>query len=359
MGEQSFRIPDDFRALVRDVVAKLDFGDEPSQVVGPRAVEAECGHGGRVEGRDLFRFEYIANGGHARWELELRPQQLRDIAAGLVDEVEGRELDPGTRVRRGEPLLVWGEYDNDAMRVRGLTELGTALDALASIGGLAPLLFRLWSAADDQIVAVSDGDACALYVVGSKHGYGTAVGDPTREGTFEVVDHDLGTIAIPRADFVPWRIARAALLRFAEHGDVGDHVILDGRIPSVLLVLGDLDRASELAKRRTPVLDPAQTSLPHNAPCGSWAKRLLTSLIDLHLIEVDMSILESITARLAILLLQLGDDAQDSGEAAQKLAKELERLRGVGALFATAGDLQIALRRTQEPPTQPVEMPFT
>ncbi|HSN28823.1 MAG TPA: hypothetical protein VLT45_21195, partial [Kofleriaceae bacterium] len=57
-----------------------------------------------------------------------------------------------------------------------------------------------------------------------------------------------------------------------------------------------------------------------------------------------------------MLLQQYGEDAQDSTEIAQKLTKELERVRGVGALFATAGDLQIALRRTQDPPTQPVEM---
>ena len=170
--------------------------------------------------------------------------------------------------------------------------------------------------------------------------------------------HDVGAIAIPWADCVPWRVARPALVRFAEHGDLGDQVMLDGSIPSMFLMLGDFDRAAELATRRTPVPDPAQTSLPRKAPCGAWAERLLGSLIDLHLIEVDQSILVGITARVAMLLQQLGDDAQDSREAAQKLTKELERVRGIGALFATAGDLQIALRRTQDPPTQPVEMPF-
>ena len=53
-----------------------------------------------------------------------------------------------------------------------------------------------------------------------------------------------------------------------------------------------------------------------------------------------------------------GDDAIDSPDVAQKLAKEIERVRGIGALFATGGDLQIALRRTQDPPTQPVEIPI-
>ena len=358
MGDRSFRIPDDFRALVRDIVARLDFGDDPGSVVGARAFEAECGFGGRLEGRDLFRFQYIANGGHDRWEIELTQQQLRDIAGGVIDEVEGRPLESNSRVARGEPLLVWGEYDEDALRVRSLGDLGVALDALCSIGAIDPVLFRRWSTGDDQVVAVCNGHDCALYIVGSQLGYGTSVGDPTRQGTFELMDHDVGEVSIPWADCIPWRIARPALVRFAEYGELGEQVILDGSLQSGFLMLGDYDRAAELATRRTPVPDPAQTSLPRKAPCGAWAERLLGGLIDLHLIEVDHSILVGITARVAMLLQQFGDDAQDSGEVAQKLTKELERVRGVGALFATAGDLQIALRRTQDPPTQPVEMPF-
>ena len=359
MGERGFRIQADFRELMREVAAKLEWGDDPASVTGDRAFEAECGHGGRVGGGDLFRFTYIGNGGHERWELELRTQQIRDIAAGLVDEIEGRPLEGNSRVTRGEALLVWGEYDEDALRVRSMSDLAVALDALAAIGTIEPCLVRLWSTADDQVVAVLNGQDCALYIVGSQHGYGTSVGDPTRTGTFELVDHDVGSVAIRWADCIPWRIARPALLRFAEHGDLGTEVILDGSIPSALLMLGDVDRASELATRRTPAPDPAATSLPRKAPCGAWAQRLLGGLIELHLIEVDTSILDGITARDAMLLQALGADAQDSGEAAGRLAKELERVRGVGALFATAGDLQIALRRTQEPPTQPVEMPFT
>lgn len=371
MGERGFHIPADFRALMREVAAKLEWADDLSAVTGARAFEAECGHGGRVDG-DLYRFTYIVNGGHERWELELRTQQIRDIAAGVVDEIEGRQLEGNSRVMRGEPLLVWGEYDEDALRVRSLADLALALDALYAIGSIEPCLGRLWSTSDDQVVIVFNGQDCALYVVGSQHGYGTSVGDPTRDGTFDLVfpgsgtesrplhlGHDVGAIAIRWADCVPWRVARPALLRFAEHGDLGDQVILDGSVPAALLVLGDFDRASELATRRTPVPDPAATSLPRKAPCGKWAERLLGSLIELHLIEVDTSILDGITARVAMLLQAHGEDAQDSGEIAQRLAKDLERVRGIGALFATAGDLQIALRRTQDPPTQPVEMPFT
>ena len=352
-----FRIPDDFRAMVRDVVARLDFGDDPS-VVGARAFEAECGFGGRIEGRDLFRFQYIANGGHERYEIELGQQQLRDVAAGLIDEVDARPLESNSRVTRGEPLLIWGEYDDDAMRVRSATDLGVALDALYSIGAVEPVLFRLWSTGDDQVVAVCNGTECALYIVASHQSYGMSVGDPTRKGTFELADHDLGTISIAWADCVPWRIARPALQRFAEHGDLGDQVMLDGSLPTIFLMLGDFDRASALATRRLPAVEPAKTSLPHKAPCGMWAKRLLGSFIELHLIEVDHSILDAITDRVAMLLQQYGEDAVDSSDDAHKLTKEIERVRGVGALFATGGDLQIALRRTQEPPTQPVEAPF-
>jgi hypothetical protein len=357
MGDRGFHIPEDFRALMRDVVGKLEWGDDLAAVTGARAFEAECGYGGRIHG-DLYRFTYIVNGGHERWEIEVRSQQIRDIAAGTIVEVEGRQLEGNSRVMRGEPLLVWGEYDEDALRVRSMADLGVALDALCAIGAIEPCVGRLWSTADDQVVVIFNGLDCALYVVGSQHGYGTSVGDPTRAGTFEVTDHELGTVAIRWADCIAWKVARPALLRFAEHGDLGDQVLLDGSIPSALLMLGDFDRASALATRRTPAPDPSATSLPHKAPCGAWAERLLGTLIELHLIEVDTSILDGITARVAILLQALGDDAIDESESANRLAKDLERVRGVGALFATGGDLQIALRRTQDPPTQPVEMPF-
>jgi hypothetical protein len=256
------------------------------------------------------------------------------------------------------PLLVWGEYREDALRIRSDGDLEVALDALHAIAGVDPVSLRLWSAADTQVLAVINGHDCALYVVG-EHGYGTSVGDPTRRETFELVDHDVGALAIPWSDCIPWRVARPALLRFAAHGELGDQVIVEGRIPSQLLVLGDFDRAAELETREPPPADPALSSLPHKAPQGAWAERLLHSLIALHLLEVDMAILEGVTARTAILLTRWGDDAQDSPEVAQRLTQALARTRGVGALFATAGDLQIALRRTQDPPTVPVEVPFT
>ncbi|NVB77442.1 MAG: hypothetical protein HOV81_03525 [Kofleriaceae bacterium] len=356
---QSFKIPNDFRAFMREVAAHIDFGDIGT-AVGDDALQHECGRGGRVEGNpSLYRFTYLAKDGHGRWEIELREQQIRDIAGGLVEEVEANRIAEGTRTNRGDALIVWGEYDEDALRIRSLTDLGIALDAMHAVSLIEPRIVRLWSTGDDQVVAALNGLDVALYVVASEHGYGRSVGDPTRTDAFEIIDHDVGPIPIAWADTIPWHVARTALLRFAEKGELGDQVILDGSIPTQFLMLGDYDRGAELASRRVPPADPALSSIPRKAPHGEWARRLVKSLLDLQLIEIDMHILEAVIARITILLLQYGDDAVDSPEIANRLAKEVERVRGVGALFATGGDLQIAIRRTQEPPTMPVEVPFT
>jgi immunity protein Imm1 of predicted polymorphic toxin system len=357
--KQSFHIPDEFREVMREVTSRLDWIDDRTELVGPDAVDSSCARGGRVEGTDVFRFTYFGKDGHSRVEIELHEQQIRDIAGGHLSEIDVLELDPHTRTQRGEPLLVWGEYDDDALRIRTLGDLELALDMLQAIGSDNPCLIRLWSDADDQVVCVLNHFECTLYVVASKHGYGTSVGDPTRRETFELVDHDVGGFSVPWNTCLPWRVVRAALLQFVLTGELGDGVILDGTIPSQLLVLGDFDRAAELATRRPPPVDPAKSSLVEKSPHGPWAQRLLDSLIELQLIEVDLQIVDAIRKRLTMLLTQFGHDAQDSVESANQLAKQLEKVRGVGALFATGGDLQIALRRTQDPPTMPVEIPFT
>ncbi|HUS33221.1 MAG TPA: hypothetical protein VMZ53_32185, partial [Kofleriaceae bacterium] len=340
---------------MREVAAKVDFG-EIGTAVGDNALEHECGRGGRVEkGSQLYRFTYLEKGGYGRWEIELREQQIRDIAAGLIEEIEAVQLAEGTRANRGDALIVWGEYDEDGLRVRTLSDLAIVLDGMAASSMIAPCLVRLWGTSDQQAIAALNGLDAAVYVIESEQGYGRSVGDPTRTETFRIIDHDVGSIDIPWADVVPWRIVRDALLRFVEYGDLGDQVILDGSIPTQFLMLGDYDRQAELASRRPPPMDPAQSSLPQKAPHGEWAKRLLRTLIELQLIEIDMHIVDAILARLAILLVAHGDDALDAPEPAQQLAKQISKVRGVGALFATGGDLQIALRRTQEPPTMPVE----
>lgn len=356
---QSFKIPDEFRAFMREVAAKVDFG-EIGTAVGDNALEHECGRGGRVEhGSTMYRFTYLSPDGHSRWEIELREEQIRDIASGIIDQVDAVNLAEGTRTSRGDALVVWGEYDDDALRVRSTTDLVIALDAMQGASISEPCLIRVWGTADQQVIAALNGFDCAIYVVAAAEGYGRSVGDPTRNDSFTVVDHEVGSVDIPWADVVPWRIARDALVRFVERGDLGEQVILDGSIPTQFLMLGDFDRAAELATRRAPATDPAQSSLPLKAPHGEWAKRLVKSLRELQLIEIDMQIVNAVITRIAILLIMRGDDALDSSEAAHQLAKEVARIRGVGALFATGGDLQIALRRTQDPPTMPVGISFT
>ena len=270
----------------------------------------------------------------------------------MVDAPDEPDGEP--RVVRGEPLLVWGEYDGDALHVRDDRDLATALDSLQAISTVGePVVLRVWSPADDQVVAVVNGDACALYVVASPNGYGTSVGDPTRVETFDVRD-----LTIAWRDCVPWLAARPALIEFAYGGALGEHVILDGAIPSQLLALAEIDRAAELASRKAPASDPALTSLPSKSPCGSWAERLLGGLVDLRLVDLDRADHTEIHSRLALLLQRLGLDAIDAIEPAQQLARELGTLRGVERLHATAADLQIALRRTQDPPTEPVQVPL-
>jgi hypothetical protein len=343
---QRLAVTDELRAFMRDVAADWD-GDHV----------AECAKGGRVEGTDVYRFTYFARDGHARFMLDLRQQQIREIAEGHIDEVDAVEHNVDARAPRGQALLVWGEYDQDALAVRSENELALALDGLQAIASIDPLVIRLWATADEQVVAVINGAECALYVVAGT-GYGTSIGDSARTGTFELTDPDVGTFSVPWTACLSWRIVKPALMRFAESGDLGEEVLLDGSIPSQLLMFGDFDRAAELANRRPPAVDPAQTSLPGKVPQAEWARRLLGTLVELHLLELDTSIIDSITARTALLLVELGDDAQDEMPAAQKLAASLSKVRGIGALFATPGDLQIALRRTQYAPTAPVEVPW-
>jgi hypothetical protein len=347
----------EFRLFMRDVVAKIDWLDDRALLVGPEALVHECGRGGLLANSERFRFVYIARDGHGLWSVELVENQVRDIASGRLDEVEARQLDP-TRGGHGESLLVWGPYDDDALRARSPVELSIALEALRAIGFIEPLLARLWSTTDEQLLCALNGDDCALYVVAG-YDYGTSMGDPTRTGTFELAGHDVGNLAVPWSHCVPWRVARDAILSFAETGTLGEHVGLDGSLPTNLLVLGDFDRETALAARRRPTTDAACSSLPRKSPYGGWADRLLGSLVDLQLAELDTSIREAIVANTAILLIQYGDEALDSVESAHQLARELGRQRGVTVLSATGGDLQIALRRTQDPPTSPHQVPFT
>jgi hypothetical protein len=228
-------------------------------------------------------------------------------------------------------------------------------------------------------------DDCALYVVESVDGYGTSCGDSRRTDAFEVADPDGLPFEVPRQDCVPWSIARNALLRFVERGDLGPEIRLEGRIPSGLLMMGDVDRKAALAARGEAPRALARSSLPrmltpipedlteetideHTTPhrrsssrmlapqpplraeeVAAWARRLLELLDSRSLIELQRAHLDEIAYQLGGLLQAHGIEAEHSLDTAEWLCNEIGAVRGIDKIFATGGDLQIALRRSREP----------
>lgn len=385
---QPFLIPDDFRAFMQQVVAYLDGPSEDKFLDAEDALQDETGYGGRFDGADLYRFVYITADGLYKWELAVREAAVREIADGLLIEVSGERFDIVRTHHResvGMPLLIWGEYGDDALHARDDAELLRALDGLHAAARLQPRMLRMWTAADDQVIACLWREDCALYVVESADGYSTSCGEPGRasEG-FEVVD-DGRPMQVPPGDCVPWERARNALLRFAERGELGPEIRVDGRIPSQLLMMGDVDRKAALAARGDAPRQVASSSLPRLAiaPVGesdspvpvaappddrtsrhpiaiplepplrvedqaAWARRLIELLEARALIELGDGNLDEITYQLGGLLQAHGHEAQHSLETAEWLANEIGAVRGIARLFATAGDLQIALRRSRD-----------
>jgi hypothetical protein len=264
-----FLIPADFRDFMKSVVVYLETANESSLsfLDAEDALDAECGYGGRIDGDDTYRFIYITADGITRWEVVLKEAQIRDIADGLLIEVTGDPFDVVRTKRRepvGEPLMIWGDSSDDALHVRSERDLVEALEKLHDGSILSPRLLRIWTAADDQLVAAVWGDRCALYVVESPDGYATSMGDQTLTESFTVHDHEGHILTVPLADCVSWDYAIRALIRFVEHSDLGD-VPVEGRIPSLLLMMGDIDRRSALNARVEVPRDLALSSLPRLA----------------------------------------------------------------------------------------------
>ncbi|HWU86368.1 MAG TPA: hypothetical protein VN253_03810 [Kofleriaceae bacterium] len=380
---EPFLIPDDFRAFMKQVVRRLDAPGAARELLDAEdALRHETGYGGRVDGGDQYRFTYIAADGHHKWEVQLAEAAIRDISDGLLIEVMGERFDLVRTAHReptGYPLLIWGEYGDDALVARDRAELRHALESLHALAQGAPRMVRMWSASDDQVVAMLSGDDCALYVVESLEGYGTSCGDAAGTDAFELVDPDGLPFAVPRHDCVPWAAARDALLRFALRGDLGPAIRLEGRIPSGLLMMGDVDRKAALAARGEAPETLAGSSLPRmlaqaadfseetlDEPTGrftgrprpagpplqaeemsAWARRLIEVLHARELIELRAASLDEIAAHLGGLLQAHGAEAARSLDAAEWLAGEIGAVRGVHKIFATGGDLQIALRRSR------------
>jgi hypothetical protein len=66
------------------------------------------------------------------------------------------------------------------------------------------------------------------------------------------------------------------------------------------------------------------------------------------LVELGKANLDEISYQLGGLLQAHGKEAQDSMDTAEWLANEITAIRGIDKLFATGGDLQIALRRSRD-----------
>lgn len=354
---EAFPIPEDFRAFMRTVAEHLDRPSDEKFLDTEDAFQHECGHGGRTFGGTTnYNFTYISPDGQHRWELSLREQQIRDIAEGTITEVDGVRDDivrTAKRTARGFPLCVWGEFRDDAFRIRSPHELADVLDTLHHAAAEEPLMLRLWSSGDDQIVAVVWRDECALYVVESVDGYGTSEGNPTRKGGFEAKDHEGSPLTISWADCIDWPVAKRSLLHFSEAGDVGTEVTLSGSIPTAFLMMGDFDRASVIAARGEPPAELQVTSLPGMVPKlaldihAEWATKVLEALRAHELIHVDDRVRDSVMENFTNLVRSYGDEAVDQTDTADWLANELSMIRGVDKLIATGGDLQIALRRSR------------
>jgi hypothetical protein len=374
---QPFLIPDDFREFMKSVVVYLDTPNDNMFLDAEDALDDECGYGGRIDGNDTYRFKYITSDGVRRWEIVITEAQIRDIAIGILIEVDAEPFEIVRTTRRepvGEPLMIWGEYSEDALHVRNEAELLGAIDALHEGSFARPRLLRLWSAADDQLVAAVWGDRCALYVVESPDGYATSMGDQTLNESFEVMDHEGKSLIVPLADCVSWDYARRALVRFVEHSDLGD-IPVEGRIPSLLLMMGDVDRKAALAARAEVPRELSRSSLPNmitpvplhveeaeeltspveiEAPLGpqelsQWARRLIDMLNARELIVFDKGLnLDEITYHLGNLLATHAVDAEHSLDTAEWLANEIGAVRGVSKLFASGGDLQMLITRARQ-----------
>jgi len=390
----AFLVPDDFRAFMRAVAGYLDAPSGDKLLDTEAAFRDECGYGGRIDGTAMYRFSYLTVDGVHRWTIVLDELEIRAISDGLQIEADGERSEIlRTRHRKptGDPLLIWGAYNDDALIVRGLDDLVTALDILQRYAADKPRILRVWSPSDDQLVAVIWGDACALYVIESIEGYATSTGDRRRTDSFEAFDHDDNPLIVPWADCVAWPAACRALIRFATQGELGTEVQVEGRIPSQLLMHGELDRRAVLAVRAEPASDPRRSSLPRlisapvPAPAGAepvtdlgiepmldltvltgpmmdergplnaaelsgWGRRLIQVLFTQGLVELGAGPgVDEIGYQLSGHLQAHGDEAEHSLEVAEWLAHELGSIRGIAKLFATAGDLQLALRRSRYP----------
>ena len=100
------RIPDEFVEFMREVAALIEQGDEAAWTESDDLLQCDCAYGGlndTANGR--YGFCYIIPGREeeereACWAYDLGRQQVRDIAAGNVTEIDMWRCEPRDCGRR-------------------------------------------------------------------------------------------------------------------------------------------------------------------------------------------------------------------------------------------------------------------
>lgn len=356
MTQWLFEVPEDLRAFLAEVVARLDARPAAGALDAEDALQSGCGYGGRVAGTDAFRFVYFTEARDERWTLSLTEKEIRAVAAGAQRKVAPRVEPIGHRVRprpSGEAILQWGASGREAMRVQSAAELAAALEGVRALGERRPQAFRLWSRRDDLLRGVVSGGECALQVVWSDGTYARSEGRGGAHEALRAQDVDGEPVDARREHCVAWAEARAVALGFAEDGEIGALRTVATAEPDLVLaaaggrrgVLADLGPVAA-------ALEDASLAVPSSAGEGAtltegdedlrWARELLAALGARRLVELED---EARAARgVAQLLREHGEDALGSHEEAEELAEAIAALPGVGELYASADELREALR---------------
>ena len=120
-------------------------------------------------------------------------------------------------------------------------------------------------------------------------------------------------------------------------------------VPAVVDEIGDLtapsvvDEVADVTAPMRAVRAPLSVS-----EFAAWGRRLIQILFSQGLIELgEGPSIDEISYQLGGHLQAHGDAAEHSLETADWLVNELGSMRGIARLFATGGDLQLALRRSR------------
>jgi hypothetical protein len=360
MSQRLLLVPADFRRFLKEVVERIDSTEAGGDIDADDAFQAGCGYGGHVAGTNRFSFVYLPPEGGSRWVVDLIESQVRDVAAGRLNEVSARRralVRPRRRPPEGHPLLVWGSTPSDALSVKSRDDLATALGALrAEAAERGPRAFRLWSCCDDLLACVIQGDECAFQVVWSDGGFATSFGNEDQLESFEARGVEGSPVSTYWCDCLPWKHLLGAAAVFAEGGELDPGLSRSERIEPATQKIAQGRREAELARIGTPPSDNLdETSL---APWLSlaavpredefaWAERFVNGLIEQEYLALEEETsLEDFEVSVAALLQESGTAALRTLDDAEALAAALVDLDGVDDLFGTAEQIREVLAST-------------